>query len=55
MSQGVSLGQGRVRARVAQGGVTLGPEQGEPGADFNPLGVHLRAFQFRSLDCILSY
>jgi hypothetical protein len=22
----------------AQGGVTLGPEQSEPGADFNPLG-----------------
>jgi hypothetical protein len=26
------------RARVPQGGVTLGPEQGEPAADFTVLG-----------------
>jgi hypothetical protein len=30
----------------AQGGVTLGPEQGEPGADFTPLGQALWGFTF---------
>jgi hypothetical protein len=38
VSPGVSLAQGLTRAYVAQGGVTLGPEQGELGAKFCHLG-----------------
>jgi hypothetical protein len=36
---GVSLAQGLPKAHAAQGGITLGPEQGELGADFSHLGV----------------
>jgi len=43
---GVSLTRGSSRARAAQGGVTLGPEQGEFGANFC-LGITLEGIRSR--------
>jgi hypothetical protein len=40
----VSLTQRLTRAHAAQGGVTLGPEQGELGANFCYLGPHILDF-----------
>jgi hypothetical protein len=38
-SPGWGLTQGLTQAHAAQGGVTLGPEQGELGANFCHLGI----------------
>jgi hypothetical protein len=44
----VSLSQRLTRAHAAQGGVTLGPEQGELGAIFCHLGAKIVVLQLKS-------
>ena len=48
VSPGVSLTQGLTQAHAAQGGVTLGPEQGELGGEFLLSWANLDAAPSRS-------